>query len=68
MSFYPEYSADNQIGKIIENDIFRRLDILSFTRLPLHYIFSKFTIKYSSLISRSIIYVIPITFLTPKRK
>ena len=31
-SFYPEYFADNQIGKIIENDIFLRFDILSFIR------------------------------------
>ena len=47
-SFYPEYFSDNQIGKIIENDIFRRFDILSLTRLSLHYTFSKFTIEYSS--------------------
>ena len=40
--------ADNQISKIIENDIFRRFDILSFTRSSLHYTFSKFTIKYIS--------------------
>ena len=46
--FYPECFADNQIGKIIENDIFRRFDILSFTRLSLDYTFSKCTIKYSS--------------------
>ena len=26
-SFYPEYFADNQMGKIIENDIFRLFDI-----------------------------------------
>ena len=31
-SFYPEYFADNQIVKIIKNNIFRRFDILSFTR------------------------------------
>ena len=43
-SFYPEYFADNQIGNIIENDIFRCFDIPSFTRLSLHYTFSKFTI------------------------
>ena len=47
-SFYPEYFADNQIGKITENDIFRRFGMLSFTRLSLHYTFSKFTIKYST--------------------
>ena len=47
-SFYRAYFADNQIGKIIENDIFRSFDILSFTRSSLHYTFSKFTIKYSS--------------------
>ena len=47
-SFYPEYFAENQIGKIIENGIFRRFDILSFSRSSFHYTFSKFTIKYSS--------------------
>ena len=47
-SFYTEYFADNQIRKIIENDIFRRFDILSLTRSSLHYTLSKFTIKYSS--------------------
>ena len=47
-SFYPEYFADNQIDQIIENDIFRRFNILSFTRSSLHYTFSKFRIKYSS--------------------
>ena len=47
-SFYPEYFADNQIVKIIENGIFRHFSILSFTRSSLHYTFSKFTIKYSS--------------------
>ena len=31
-SFYSEYFPDNQIDKIIENDIFRSFDILSFTR------------------------------------
>ena len=44
---YPEYFADNQLGKTIENDIFRRFDILSFTRLSSQNTFSKFTIKYS---------------------
>ena len=31
-SFYPKYFADNQIGKITENDFFPRFNILSFTR------------------------------------
>ena len=31
-SFYSEYFSDNQIDKIIGNDIFRRFNILSFTR------------------------------------
>ena len=44
-SLYPEYFIDNQIGKIIRNDIFRRFGILSFTRLSLHYTFIKFEIK-----------------------
>ena len=47
-SFYPEYFADNQIYKITERKIFRRFDILFFTRSSLLYTFSKFTIKYSS--------------------
>ena len=47
-SFYPEYFADNEIGKTTENDIFRRFDILSFTTLSLYHTFSKFTIEYSS--------------------
>ena len=49
-SFYPEYFADNQIGKIIEKYIFPRFGVLSFTRLFLHYTFSKFTftIKHGS--------------------
>ena len=33
--FYPKYFADNQIGKIIENDIFRRVNILSLSKLSL---------------------------------
>ena len=39
----------NQIGKIIEKTFFDvTFDILSFTRLSLHYTFGKFTIKYGS--------------------
>ena len=47
-SFYPEYSPDKQMSKRIENDIFQRLEILSFSRSSLYCTFSKFTIKYSS--------------------
>ena len=47
-SFDPEYFTDNQTGTIIENNIFPRFHILSFTRLSLHHTFSKLTIKYSS--------------------
>ena len=47
-SFDPEYFADNQTGAIIKNNIFPHFYILFFTRLCLHYTFSKLTVKYSS--------------------
>ena len=34
-SFYPEYFADNQIDKIIENNIFRRFDIYLYIYLSI---------------------------------
>ena len=44
-SFYREYLAGNQMDKLIKQHILRRVDILSFTRFSLQYIFSKFTVK-----------------------
>ena len=35
--FYSVCVVINQMGKIIKNDIFRRFEILSFTKISLHY-------------------------------